>query len=78
MATKTTNVSIMLFLDEESGHLTVHTEETSYIQYGGNREIRKYEEYNEHYGECYGTTSYSSRFYWHGMKKVMCTWKCNY
>lgn len=77
MATKTTNVSIMVILNEDNGHLIVQTEETSLIQYGGNREIRKYEEHNAHYGECSGTTSYSSRFYWNGMKRIMYAWKCN-
>lgn len=78
MATKTTNVSIMIFLNEETGHLTVMTEETTCIQYGGNREIHKHEEHNAHYGECSTTTSYSSRFYWNGIKKIMKVWECNY
>lgn len=78
MATRTTNVSIRIFLNEDDGHLVVTTEEATYIQYGGNREIRRYEEHNAHYGECSCTTSYSSRFYWHEMNKVMHMWKCNY
>ncbi len=78
MATRTTNVSIRIFLDESDGHLTVTTEEATYIQYGGNREIHRYEEHNAHYGEYSSTTSYSSHFYWHGTHKAMHMWKCNY